>query len=184
LTVVHGIISKHNGLIQIESELGKGSVFSFYLPCSDRELGAPLAREASNDMSGSESILVVDDNVQVRELVCTLLESIGYKVQTAIDGLAALEYFHFNQKDIDLVIMDVVMPRMGGQEVYKRMREINSNVKVIFTSGYSSEGLHTKFIHENKLEFIQKPYHNELLKSRIRKTLDEIPTLSSVPDYT
>jgi two-component system cell cycle sensor histidine kinase/response regulator CckA len=105
-------------------------------------------------------------------------------VQTAIDGLAALEYFHFNQKDIDLVIMDVVMPRMGGQEVYKRMREINSNVKVIFTSGYSSEGLHTKFIHENKLEFIQKPYHNELLKSRIRKTLDEIPTLSSVPDYT
>ena len=182
LAVVHSIISKHGGLIQIESELDKGSIFSFYLPCSDMGLGTPLSRESNNDLSGSESILIVEDNEHVRELVCILLKSIGYKVQTAVDGLAALEYFQFKQKDIDLVIMDVVMPRMGGQEVYKRIREINSSVKVIFTSGYSSEGLHTKFIHENKLEFIQKPYHNEFLKSRIRKILDETSTESPSHD--
>ena len=182
LAVVHSIISKHGGLIQIESELDKGSIFSFYLPCSDMGLGTPLSRESNNDLSGSESILIVEDNEHVRELVCILLKSIGYKVQTAVDGLAALEYFQFKQKDIDLVIMDVVMPRMGGQEVYKRIREINSSVKVIFTSGYSSEGLHTKFIHGNKLEFIQKPYHNEFLKSRIRKILDETSTESPSHD--
>ncbi|MFT7687287.1 MAG: two-component system cell cycle sensor histidine kinase/response regulator CckA [Candidatus Azotimanducaceae bacterium] len=173
LAVVHGIVSEHKGLIQIDSELGKGTVFILYLPSSEKSLGTQISYDATCDLRGSESILIVEDNAQVRELVSILLKGIGYSVQSAIDGQDAWEYYKFHNDNIDLVIMDVVMPRMGGREVYKRIREVNPYVKVIFTSGYAIDGLHTKFIHENQLEFIQKPYHTELLKVRIRKVLDE-----------
>ena len=173
MAVVSDIVNQHKGIIQVESQVNKGSTFSFYLPSSDEDIGCKTPLEVSgNSSDGNESILVVEDNDQVRELADLFLTESGYKVRAAYDGLDALEYFKHHHNEIDIIIMDVVMPRMSGKEVYEKMLQINPKLKVIFTSGYSSKGAYTEFIIDNKLDFIQKPYHTEGLKLKIRNLLD------------
>ncbi|MBL4682627.1 MAG: PAS domain S-box protein [Pseudomonadales bacterium] len=173
MAVVHGIVNQHNGFIRVESEIDSGSTFTLFLPSSNVEVEASLTTEEVDHLGGNESLLIVEDNTQVRELACLFLEGLGYEIHSAFDGLNALEYYQNHGNEIDLVIMDVVMPRMSGNEVYQRMKAINSKIKILFTSGYSSSGSHTKFIHEENLDFIQKPYHTEVLKIQIRNSLDK-----------
>ena len=97
----------------------------------------------------------------------------GYRVLEAEDGQHAMEVFSKYQEDIDLVISDVVMPRMGGREVMDHMRAINPLVKILFTSGYSASGIHTDFILKEGLEFVAKPYDTETLRTRVRAVLDD-----------
>jgi len=173
MAVVHGIVNQHNGFIRVDSEINNGSTFTLFLPCSNVEVEASLTTAEVDHLGGNESLLIVEDNTQVRELACLVLEGLGYEIHSAFDGLNALEYYQDHGNEIDLVIMDVVMPRMSGNEVYQRMKAINPKIKILFTSGYSSSGSHTKFIHEENLDFIQKPYHTEVLKIQIRNSLDK-----------
>jgi DNA-binding response OmpR family regulator len=130
-------------------------------------------------MGGTETIFIVEDNVQVRNLARLILISAGYKVLEAVDGIDALKQFHLRKEEIDLVVMDVVMPRMGGKDVMERMRRDKPDIEIIFTSGYSASEIHTNFILEEGLEFIPKPYSTDVLRSRVRAVLDGEQTRQS-----
>jgi PAS domain S-box-containing protein len=173
LSVVFGIIKQHNGFIDINSEVGKGSAITVYLPVTHSKAKAIPASPTSKTSGGSETILIVEDNPQVRNLARLILKGAGYRVLEAEDGQHAMEVFSKYQEDIDLVISDVVMPRMGGREVMDHMRAINPLVKILFTSGYSASGIHTDFILKEGLEFVAKPYDTETLRTRVRAVLDD-----------
>jgi len=179
LSVVFGITKQHNGFVTINSEAGKGSVFKVFLPKAEGQVREPKAPFEVTTIGGHESILIVEDNRQVRDLACIILKEAGYQVFSAVDGLEAISTFREFASKIDLVILDVVMPRMGGLEVLQKMQTIKPDIKVIFTSGYSNQGIHTNFILERGLEFIQKPYHPEWLRKKIRSVLDKSSTIDS-----
>ncbi len=175
LSVVFGIIRQHDGFIDIESEVGKGTTFTVYLPLVHSRARPVTSEVKRHVLGGNETIFIVEDNHQVRGLARLILKGAGYNVIEATDGVEALEIFRKHADGIDLVVMDVVMPRMGGKEVMKRIREINPGIRIVFTSGYSASGIHTNFILEEGLEFIPKPYSTEVLRSRIREVLDNPP---------
>lgn len=111
--------------------------------------------------------------MQVRKLARLILKGTGYNILEAFDGKDALEKFALYKDEIDLVIMDVVMSRMGGKEVIQQMLAMRSKTSILFTSGYSESGIHTNFILEEGLEFIAKPYSTDALRARVRNILDE-----------
>jgi CheY-like chemotaxis protein len=173
MAVVFGIIKQHDGFIVLDSKIDVGSTFSVYLPMTDKSTALRKKLPEPKIMGGTENILVVEDNRQVRDIACIILKDAGYQVFAAVDGIEATKKFRYLASKLDLVVMDVVMPKMGGREVLEKMRMINPNIKVIFTSGYSSSGIHTNFILEQGLEFVKKPYHSALLLRKVRQILDK-----------
>jgi len=172
LSVVFGIVKQHEGFIDVISTLGAGTEFAVYLPFSQRQALYTPPESSPNVMGGNETIFIVEDNVQVRNLARLILVGAGYQVYEAEDGIDALEQFKTLKDDIDLVVMDVVMPRLGGKDVMDLMRKQKPDIKIIFTSGYSASGIHTNFILEEGLEFIAKPYTTDELRTRVRAVLD------------
>ena len=126
----------------------------------------------SSAPGGDETILLVEDNSQVRDLARLILIGAGYSVIEAVDGQDAVRCFEERGDSIDLVLMDVVMPKMGGRDAALVMEKINSEVKIVFTTGYSDDSLHTQFIREGNLPLIPKPYGTDLLRAQIRSVLD------------
>ena len=179
LSVVFGIIKQHDGFIDLESSVGKGTNFTVYLPFNRNKPKAVIPEVQRSVMGGNETIFIVEDNVQVRNLARLILVSAGYKVLEAVDGIDALKQFHLRKEEIDLVVMDVVMPRMGGKDVMERMRRDKPDIEIIFTSGYSASEIHTNFILEEGLEFIPKPYSTDVLRARVRAVLDGEQTRQS-----
>ena len=163
LSVVLGIVNQHHGHIKVESELGKGSQFVIYLPISDSQSKQQESRIQSGNLTGTETVLVVEDNEQVRELAKLMLIGAGYKVIEAVDGQEGVEKFIENAAEIDIVLMDVVMPRMSGHEAAIRIQEIKPDAKIVFTTGYSNNSIHTQFIEDQGLPLIAKPYGTESL---------------------
>jgi len=181
LAVVFGIVKQHNGLINVDSTEGEGTVFSIYLPLVPAASITAPRKEGRTIVGGDETILVVEDNAQVLELARLILRGAGYTVLTASNGEEALDQFPRRAKDIDLVLMDVVMPKMGGREVRIQMKRIDPAVRILFTSGYSAAGIHTDFILEEGLDFIQKPFVTDTLRGKIRSILDRSGTLLHQP---
>jgi CheY-like chemotaxis protein len=179
LSVVFGIIKQHDGFIDLESSVGEGTNFTIYLPFNRNKPRAVTPESQRNVMGGNETIFIVEDNVQVRNLARLILIGAGYEVLEAVDGIDALKQFHLRKEEIDLVVMDVVMPRMGGKDVMERMRRDKPGIKIIFTSGYSASEIHTNFILEEGLEFISKPYSTDVLRTRVRAVLDGEKTSQS-----
>ncbi len=179
LSVVFGIIKQHDGFIDLESSVGKGTSFTIYLPFNPNKPKAVTPESQRSVMGGNETIFIVEDNVQVRNLARLILIGAGYEVLEAVDGIDALKQFHLRKEEIDLVVMDVVMPRMGGKDVMERMRRDKPGIKIIFTSGYSASEIHTNFILEEGLEFISKPYSTDVLRARVRAVLDGEKTSQS-----
>jgi PAS domain S-box-containing protein len=179
LSVVFGIIKQHDGFIDLESSVGEGTSFTIYLPFNRNKPRAVTPESQRNVMGGNETIFIVEDNVQVRNLARLILIGAGYEVLEAVDGIDALKQFHLRKEEIDLVVMDVVMPRMGGKDVMERMRRDKPGIKIIFTSGYSASEIHTNFILEEGLEFISKPYSTDVLRTRVRAVLDGEKTSQS-----
>ena len=174
LAVAFGIVKQHEGYIAVSSEAGKGTRFDIYLPIAEARL-PPVKKDKQKPIvvaGGSETLLLVEDNTQVRDLARLILVGAGYQVIEASDGVEALDVFRQQADNISLVIMDVVMPRMGGKEVMDRLREIRPDIRILFSSGYSSGGIHTNFILQEGLEFIQKPYDAGTLRARVRQVLD------------
>ena len=171
LASAYGIIKAHGGYIDVDSEKGHGTTFSIYLPSLEKAVKDK--KELSGEIvKGKESILLVDDEEVVLDIGEQILDKLGYEVLSAMSGIEALELYEKNQDKIDMVLLDMVMPGMGGGEAYDKMREINSHIKVLLTSGYSIDGKAKEILERGCDGFIQKPFSIEELSNKIREILD------------
>jgi len=172
LSVVYGIVKGHDGFINVYSEVGRGSTFHVYLPVVE---GAVEEREVEGlDLpSGTETILVVDDEEGLRALGQAVLERCGYTVLMAEDGLQALEVYQARQEEIALVVLDVIMPQMDGLECLRRLREMDPQVKVLISTGYTARDLAQELMAEGALGVVEKPFRIQDFATAVRAAIDE-----------
>lgn len=166
LAMVYGIVKGHGGMIDVTSEPGQGTIFEIYLPATDKAIVHEQAA-ATEVRKGTETILLVDDEQIVLEVTRDLLECLGYRVYTAGSGQEAIALYLEKQKEINLVILDMIMPGLSGGQTFDRLREIDPGVKVLLSSGYSLEGQAQQIIERGCNGFLQKPF---LLKDLSAKT--------------
>jgi len=173
LAMVYGIIKQHNGYILASSRPGKGSVFSIYLPLIGHAGREPEHRQERLPMQrGTETILLAEDNEAVRKMTRTILTDHGYTVIEAADGEEAIQQFHEHQDRVQLLLLDVVLPKKNGREVYEEVKRTRPGVNVLFTSGYTADVIHAKGIADEGLHFISKPAGMRELLQKIRDVLD------------
>jgi PAS domain S-box-containing protein len=172
LASAYGIIKNHGGIITVYSEKGYGSTFAIYLPASEKEAGAE--KTVNSILSkGKETILIVDDERTNTDVMKELLERLGYTVLTAQSGKKAIELYRAHRSVIRLVILDMIMPGMNGKETLAVLKEIDKNVCILLSSGYSLNGEASKIMEMGCRGFIQKPFRIEELSQRIREALDD-----------
>jgi two-component system, cell cycle sensor histidine kinase and response regulator CckA len=171
LASVYGIIKGHNGIINVYSEKGHGATFTIYLPASEKEFvkEAPVAADI---VKGEGTILLVDDEDMIVEVSRELLEVLGYRVHVAKNGGDAVEIYREKQSEIDVIILDMIMPGMGGGETFEALKSINPDVRVILSSGYSINGKAKEIMKRGCKAFIQKPFQMGDLSDKIKKVLD------------
>jgi CheY-like chemotaxis protein len=171
LSMVYGIVKQHEGMINVYSEPGVGTTFKIYLPMVERraaEVGTKVERAVTG---GHETILVVEDDKEVRNVVVEVLMSLGYKVLFAGDGAEALAVLR-RTEGVSLVITDIVMPKMGGKDLRMATRQIYPALRFIFTSGYTQNVVHHDFVLEKGVAFLSKPYGIDTLARKVREVLD------------
>jgi PAS domain S-box-containing protein len=173
LSIVYGIVKQHNGYVNVKSAPGKGSTFTIYLPTVK-----VLSKQASEVpfqplVGGSETILIAEDDSEVRKLTKNLLEEFGYSIIEAKDGEDAIVKFMKNKRRVDLIILDVVMPKKNGKEVYEEIKKNVPYVKALFTSGYTADVIHKKGVLDEKLNFISKPVSPKELLKKVREIIDQ-----------
>jgi PAS domain S-box-containing protein len=174
LAMVFGIVQQHQGWIDCTSEVGRGTCFEIYLPRS-LEAAAPMPTAAGTEPDkGHETVLLVDDEAVLRQIGKTMLERYGYRVLTAADGLEALEVYAREKGRIDLVMLDLTMPRLSGRDTFFKLRELDPDVRVLFASGYSSEQI-DDLLRGGSFGFVRKPYRPPELAKLIREALDKAP---------
>jgi PAS domain S-box-containing protein len=176
LATVYGIVNQHQGWIEVESQVGCGTTFKVYLPaCEKTAAQSPEAGTIHLPRGGHETILVVEDETPVRELVCGLLTSFGYQIIQAESGAKALQLWDSCKDKVDLVLTDLVMPdRLNGRELAEKLWAERPQLKVIFTSGYSAEVVGKQFVIGDDMTYLQKPYHPNTLASVVRDSLDAV----------
>jgi PAS domain S-box-containing protein len=171
LASAYGIVKNHGGIINVSSEKGEGTTFTIYLPGSEKEV--PIQKDSPAALTpGTESILLVDDEEMIIEVGQEILQEMGYKVYLARTGREAVEVYRDNRQEIDMVILDMIMPDMGGGEAYDKMKEIHRDVKVLLSSGYSVEGQASEILARGCNGFIQKPFSAKQLSQTIRQVLE------------
>lgn len=172
LAMVYGIVKSHGGFIHLYSEPGKGTAFKVYFPAIEAQPDAvPANRGDEIVRGGAETILLAEDEESLRALAERILTAFGYTVLVARDGEEAVEVLDRNV-NVDLAVLDVVMPRKGGKEAYEEMRRKNPNLKVLFMSGYSVDAGHESFVLTPGTPFLPKPYTPSLLARKVREALD------------
>jgi PAS domain S-box-containing protein len=178
LAMVYGIVKQHEGSIEVYSEVGQGTVFKIYLPVDEKAAAEEMHEVVPALRGGNETILVAEDEAALRDLAQDVLEALGYTVLLARDGAEAVEMFTTHREEIGLVLLDMVMPRLGGYEAYQQMRVVGGDVPLIFMTGYSPEMVQSKYVQQNiaiedlHAVLIQKPYSVEILGRKIREVLD------------
>jgi len=173
LSVVYGIIKQHNGFIDVFSEVGKGTTFKVYLPAQTAATGAETAAVQKGELKkGSETILVVEDDKVLRDLLSETVKTFGYTVYTAADGIEGIEMFNKHGGVIDIVLLDVIMPKLGGRETYEEIKRIKPSVNVLFVTGYGPSIIDNNVLSDNGVGIIQKPYSAEAISKKIRDMLD------------
>ena len=172
LASAYGIIKNHGGFIDVYSEKGHGSTFNIYLPASEKEV-IEEKKAAVDTLRGTETVLFVDDEDMIIEIAEELFEQLGYKVLTARSGKEAIETYEKNKARIDMVLLDMIMPDMSGSDTYDRMKEIDPDIKVLLSSGYSINGQATEIMDRGCNGFIQKPFKMKELSQKLREILDE-----------
>jgi CheY-like chemotaxis protein len=169
LSMVYGIVKNHGGSVCVSSAPGKGTRFELIFPAA-----APaevIEKTRSRARKGSARLLLVDDEDVVRSVATTILERLGYAVVTARDGEEALEIYRRDGYAIDLVILDMIMPKMGGRECYTQLRQINPEVKVILSTGYALDESTQKILDGGMRGIAQKPYASDELALAVQNAL-------------
>ncbi|MDL1988475.1 MAG: response regulator, partial [Deltaproteobacteria bacterium] len=170
LASAYGIIKAHNGYIDVDSKKGLGTTFKIYLPASEIKLQR-VVKISEELIKGTGTVLMVDDEEVIIEVGRELLEAIGYKVLTAIDGKEAIEIYKKNMDKIDIVLLDMIMPDMGGGKVFDIIKKINPDAKVLLISGYSLDNQGAKILNRGCDGFIQKPFDLNELSGKIKKII-------------
>ena len=171
LASAYGIIKNHGGIINVYSEKGKGTTFHIYLPVSETKV-IEEKMLPGQVLRGSETVLLVDDEDFIITVGSQMLKKLGYTVLTAVTGKDAVECYTSNRKKIDLVILDMIMPDMGGGETYDKMKELDPDLKALLSSGYSINGQAKDILQRGCNGFIPKPFDMKTLSSKIREVLD------------
>jgi CheY-like chemotaxis protein len=166
LAAVYGCAKNHHGCVRLESEPGKGSTFLVYLPALGETTGVESVGAKVALKSGRGRVLVVDDEPIVRNFVVNILEELGYAAHACVDGLDAVEWFALNHSRVDLVILDIIMPRMNGEQAFRKLREIEPHIPVLIVSGYSQRHSIRDLLDHGARAFLSKPFQvTELAQS-------------------
>ena len=174
LSVVYGVVNNHRGVVQVDSEPGHGTTFRVYLPLAGAiELSPSGGDGTGTDRDPARTVMLVEDEELLRDLGVMLLQSDGYRVLTAKDGLEAVEMFEAHADEIGLVICDLGLPRLGGREVFLRMKEIKPSVRAIVASGYLEPNMRNEILRAGVIDTVQKPYDFRELIERIRSVIGE-----------
>jgi CheY-like chemotaxis protein len=173
LSTVYGIVKQSGGEVVVESKPGRGATFTIYLPrITEPALTAPLPEAETAVRSGTETILLVEDELGVRQLVCEMLQRLGYQILQASGGVEALRLFEQRQGSIDLLITDVIMPQMSGRELAQRLKVLQPSLKVLYISGYTDDMLAHHGVLESNVFLLQKPFAPDELAKKLREVLD------------
>jgi CheY-like chemotaxis protein len=174
LSLVLGIVRGHKGALKVESQTGKGSRFTVLFPISAQAAvepcqGPPAKRPET--WTGSGTVLVVDDEEIVRQVADRMLQKLGFKVMTAVDGVDGVEKFRQHARDIAAVVLDLSMPRMDGEEAFNEIRKIRPDAVVVLSSGYDAQEATARFAGKGLSAFLQKPYRLDKLAEKMRQVL-------------
>jgi len=173
LAMVYGIVKSHEGYILCESEPNQGTTFKIYFPVAEKERIADELKEDRRVKGGAETILLIDDEKPIRDFGEQIFSRFGYTVLPASDGESALKLYQEKKDEIDLVILDLIMPVMGGKKCLEWLLQINPEVKVVISSGYSPEGTVKEVLEGGAKNFINKPFVMKEMLQVVRKVLDE-----------
>ena len=174
LATVYGVVKQHGGHIEVHSKVGEGTTFQIYFPTSSpAEPQAASPSSAEKIRGGTETILLAEDHPGLRELVCESLAALGYTVLPASDGQEAVELFRQKIGTVDLLVLDVVMPRLRGPDAYQRIRALDSSIPVLFCTGYNPDSAQVETLSGHPV--LQKPYPARELARTVRKLLDQRP---------
>ena len=170
LASAYGIVRHHGGTIRVDSAKGRGSLFSIYLPAESavKEAGGPAEPETAR---GNGMILLVDDEALILDVGQEMIQALGYEVLTADGGEAAVACFAEEKDRIDLVILDMIMPRMSGEATFERLRAMDPNVSVLLSSGYSIDGQAQEILDRGCRGFLQKPFSLQVLSAKIKEVM-------------
>jgi two-component system, cell cycle sensor histidine kinase and response regulator CckA len=175
LATVYGVVKQSGGFIYVYSEVGHGTTFKVYLPKVTAEVEKETAEKVAAPQSGNETVLFVEDEESVRELVRDYLTAAGYRLLEACDGVQALEVAEAHGGPIDILVTDVVMPRLSGRELASRLTSERPNIKVLFISGYTDDSIFRHGVLEGGVAYLQKPFNLKSIAQKIREVLDGQP---------
>jgi two-component system cell cycle sensor histidine kinase/response regulator CckA len=185
LATVYGVVKQHGGFVNVYSELGHGTCFRVYLPVGQvaaEPKANPVADAPAAD--GHETILIAEDHEGLREIACQTLSHLGYHVLVAVDGEEAVEMFRLHHAKIDLVLLDVVLPRLAGPEAYSRMCEEKPGLPVLFATGYSPDTPMLRSVQQQELPLLQKPYTPQDLARKVREALAASANMKKMTRHT
>lgn len=171
LASAYGIIKNHGGIINADSIINKGTTFNVFLPTSEKNIVKTQSLNQKT-LKGVGTVLLVDDEEMIIDVGSQILENLGYSVLSARSGTEAIEVYQAHPDEIILVILDMVMPDLGGGETYDRLKKINPEIKILLSSGYSIDGQASEIMDRGCNGFIQKPFNIKQLSRKIRDVID------------
>ena len=177
LSTVYGIVKQSGGFIWVNSELGRGACFTIYLPGERSPIAQVLSAQAEQRQRGTETLLVVEDEGALRESICDFMSSLGYTVLAADSGTQALSIAREHHGPIDLLITDVVMPKMSGRVLSQKLARLRPDLKTIFMSGYTDDAVVRHGVSEEGVAFLQKPFSLSTLARKVRDVVGSPETL-------
>lgn len=189
LATAYGIIKNHSGHVEVDSELGQGTIFRIYFPAAEEvtreasEKPTSTALPAIGNNVHSKTILLVEDVEQERKFARQMLEQLGYRVVEAADGREAIKIYLEQRQKIDLIILDMILPNLSGRETFRWLKKINPLIKVLVISGYLNEERISEMLTEGALGFMAKPYDLESLKKNIAALLNDVQEIQPLPFY-
>jgi CheY-like chemotaxis protein len=173
LAMVYGIVKQHGGYITCYSEVERGTTFNVYFPALESQVEPDEEKTPVMPSFGTETVLLVDDEDLVRDLGARILSKAGYQVLTAKNGKEALDLFEKERRQLSLVILDLIMPVMGGKECLKELLKIDPQMKILISSGFSADASTDETLELGAKAFVSKPFRFQELLRQVRKTLDQ-----------
>ncbi|MCP4642846.1 MAG: response regulator [bacterium] len=182
MAVVFGIANQHGGFVDVDSELGVGSEFRIYLPSVKKRRVEPAHEESAEQKVGTERILLAEDEEQVRALASRILTNAGYKVHAVGDGEAAVREVRAATERFDLIVLDLIMPKMNGDQAFEAIRAEDRDIPIMFCTGYSDASINTELVLGSGSQILRKPYSMKEILTAVRRAVDGSPDTASQAD--